>query len=98
MNRMDLSLLISTIMMLKQSILKEYLFKVMKKINKLSIQNHFNQSIQYSDEDLLKDINIILENIDDWIRHYNCEMRMSMKKELMSNLVEIKKMFYNTIK
>jgi hypothetical protein len=99
MNKMDLSLLISTIMMLKQSILKQYLFKVIKKLNKLSIQNHFNQSMKhYLDEDLMEDINVILENMDDWIRHYNCEIRMSMKKELMSNLVEIKKMFYDIIK
>ena len=87
MNKIDLSLLISTIFMLKQSVLKDYLFKVMKKINKLSIQNHFNQSIKYHlDEDMIEDINIILENIDNWIR-------LSMKKELMCNLVEIKRMF-----
>jgi hypothetical protein len=94
MNKIDLSLLISTIFMLKQSVLKDYLFKVMKKINKLSIQNHFNQSIKYHlDEDMIEDINIILENIDNWIRHYNYEIRISMKKELMCNLVEIKRMF-----
>ena len=95
---MNLSLLISTIVMLKQSVLKDYLFKVMKKLNKLSIQNHFDESIKYHlDEDILEDINIILKNMDDWIRHYNSEVRMPMKKELMTNLVEIKQMFKQMI-
>lgn len=91
-NNMDLSLLISTIVMLKQSVLKDtdYLFKVMIKLNKLLIQNNFNESIKYH---LDEDINIILKNVDDWIRHYNSEIRMSMKRELMTNLEKIKKMF-----
>jgi hypothetical protein len=94
MNKMDLTLLISTIIMLKQSILKENLFKVMNKINNLSMQNNFNQSIKYNlDEDMMEDINIILNNIDEWIRHYNSEIRMSMKRELMVNLGKIKMMF-----
>lgn len=89
---MDLSLLISTIVMLKQSVLKDtdYLFKVMIKLNKLLIQNNFNESIKYH---LDEDINIILKNVDDWIRHYNSEIRMSMKRELITNLEKIKKMF-----
>ena len=95
---MNLSLLISTIVMLKQSVLKDYLFKVMKKLNNLLTQNNFNESIKYHlDEDILEDINIILKNIDDWIRHYNSEIRMTMKKELMTNLVEIKQMFKQMI-
>jgi hypothetical protein len=92
MNKMDLSLLISTIVMLKQSTLKDYLFKVMKKLNKMSIQNHFNES-KYITVDIIEDIDIILENIDNWMRHYNSEIRMTMKKELITNLVKIKMMF-----
>lgn len=96
---MDLSLLISTVVMLKQCTLKDYLFKIVKKINKLSIQNYFNESIKYNldkniTEDIIEDINIILENMDDWIRNYNTVI----KRELMSNLGEIKKMFYVIIK
>ena len=107
MNKMDLSLLISTIFMLKQSILKDNLFKIMKKLNKLSMQNNFNESMQNNfnesmkynlNEDVIEDINILLENMDDWIRYYNSEIRMSIKKELMNNLVEIKRMFYFVIK
>lgn len=98
MNKINLNLLISTIIILKQSTLKEYLFKVMMKLNKLSIKNYFNESMNYNlNTDIIEDINIILENIDDWIRHYNSEMRMSMNKELIINLAEIKKMFYVTI-
>jgi len=92
MNKMDLSLLISTIIMLKQSTLKDYLFKVMRKLNKISMQNHFNES-KYITVDIIEDINIILNNIDNWIRHYNSEMRITMKKELIIKLVEIKIMF-----
>jgi hypothetical protein len=100
---MDLSLLISTVVMLKQCTLKDYLFKIVKKINKLSIQNYFNESIKYNldkniTEDIIEDINIILENIDDWIRNYNTVMRITMKRELIYNLGEIKKMFYVIIK
>ncbi len=100
---MDLSLLISTIVMLKQCTLKDYLFKIVKKINKLSIQNYFNESIKYNldkniTEDIIEDINIILENMDDWIINYNAVMRITMKRELISNLGEIKKMFYVIIK
>ena len=107
MNKMDLSLLISTIFMLKQSILKDNLFKIMKKLNKLSMQNNFNESMQNNfnesmkynlNEDVIEDINILLENMDDWIRYYNSEIRMSIKKELINNLVEIKRMFYFVIK
>ncbi len=95
---MDLSLLISTIIMLKQSILKDYLFKIMKKLNKLSMQNHFNESIKYNiNKDTIEDINIILENMDDWIRNYNSAVRMTMKRELMTNLGEIKRMFQQMI-
>jgi transcriptional regulator CtsR len=84
--------------MLKQSTLKYYLFKVMKKLNNLLTQHNFNESIKYHlDEDILEDINIILKNIDDWIRHYNSEIRMTMKKELMTNLGEIKQMFKQMI-
>jgi hypothetical protein len=96
---MDLSLLISTIVMLKQCTLKDYLFRVMTKINNLLIQTNFNQSIKYNiTEDIIEDINIILDNMDEWMRHYNSQIRMTMKKELMSNLGEIKKMFYVLIK
>jgi hypothetical protein len=92
MNKMDLSLLISTIIMLKQSTLKDYLFKVMRKLNKISMQNYFNES-KYITVDIIEDINIILNNMDNWIRHYNSEMRITMKKELIIKLVEIKIMF-----
>lgn len=95
---MNISLLISTIVMLKQCTLKDYLFRVMTKINNLLIQSNFNQSIKYNiTEDIIEDINIILDNMDEWIRHYNSEMKMTMKRELMTNLGEIKKMFYVVI-
>lgn len=84
--------------MLKQCTLKDYLFRVMTKINNLLIQSNFNQSIKYNiTEDIIEDINIILDNMDEWIRHYNSEMKMTMKRELMTNLGEIKKMFYVVI-
>ncbi len=99
MDRIDLSLLISTIAMLKQCMLKDYLFIIVKKINKLTMKKYFNELIKYSlTEDILEDINVILNNMDDWMRHYNSEMRMTMKRELMINLGEIKKMFYVVIK
>jgi hypothetical protein len=70
-----------------------------KKINKLTMKKYFNELIKYSlTEDILEDINVILNNMDDWMRHYNSEMRMTMKRELMINLGEIKKMFYVVIK
>jgi hypothetical protein len=89
-----LNLLVSTILMLKKSVLKDYLFKVMTNLNKLELHNNFNDSTKYKlDENIIENINIILENMDEWIRHYNSEIRMSMKKELMINLGEIKKIF-----
>ena len=98
MDRIDLSLLISTIVMLKQCILRDYLCIIMKKINKLTMKNYFNELIKYSlTEDILEDINIILNNMDDWIRYYNSEMKMTIKRELMTNLEEIRKMFYVVI-
>jgi hypothetical protein len=79
--------------------LKDYLFIIVKKINKLTMKKYFNELIKYSlTEDILEDINVILNNMDDWMRHYNSEMRMTMKRELMINLGEIKKMFYVVIK
>ncbi len=99
MDKMDMSLLISTISMLNQCMLRDYLCIIVKKINKLTMKKYFNELIKYSlTEDILEDINIILNNMDDWMRYYNSEMRMKMKRELMINLGEIKKMFYVVIK
>jgi hypothetical protein len=92
---MDVNLLLSTILMLKKSLLKNYLFKVMINLNKLKIKNHFDESIKINilTDDIIKDIHIFLENMDEWIRNYNSEMRISMKRELIINLAEIKIMF-----
>lgn len=81
--------------MLKKSVLKDYLFKLMINLNKLKIKTHFDESIKMNilNEDIINDIHIFLENMDEWIRHYNSEMRLSMKKELIANLSEIKIMF-----
>lgn len=98
MDRIDLNLLISTIFMLKQCMLKDYLFKIVKKINNLLIQTNFNELININlTEDIIEDINIILDNMDDWIRYYNSEMRITIKRELIANLEEIRKMFYVVI-
>jgi len=89
---MNTELLLSTILMLKKSSLKDYLYKIMKNINILKIQNHFADDIVFT-ENIIEDIIILLENMDDWIRNYNSSTKMLMNKELMSNLLEIKKMF-----
>ena len=84
--------------MLKKCILKDYLFKIVKKINKLTMKKYFNELIKFNlTEDIIEDINIILDNMDDWMRHYNSEMKITMKRELMTNLEEIRKMFYVVI-
>lgn len=92
---MDINLLLSTILMLKKSLLKDYLFKVMINLNKLKIKNHFDESIKINilTDDIIKDIHIFLENMDEWIINYNSEMRISMKRELIINLAKIKIMF-----
>jgi hypothetical protein len=92
---MNMNLLLSTILMLKKSLLKDYLFKVMINLNKLKIKNHFDESIKINilTEDVIEDIHTFLENMDEWIRNYNLEMRLSMKRELIINLAEIKMMF-----
>lgn len=92
----DTNLLLSTILMLKKSLLKDYLFKIMINLNKLKINNEMKDKNLLND-DMTQDIYILLENMDDWIRFYNSSMRMSMKKELIFNLGEIKKMFYDII-
>lgn len=92
---MNMNLLLSTILMLKKSLLKDYLFKVMVNLNKLKIKNHFDESIKINvlTEDVIEDIHTFLENVDEWVRNYNSEMRLSMKRELIINLSEIKIMF-----
>ena len=92
---MNMNLLLSTILMLKKSLLKDYLFKVMINLNKLKIKNHFDESIKINilTEDVIEDIHTFLENMDEWIRNYNLEMRLLMKRELIINLAEIKMMF-----
>lgn len=97
-----MNLLLSTILMLKKSILKDYLFKVMKKLNKLQMnfnKHDENEMCDYDqiNQNIIHDVHIILENIDEWIRHYNSESRMSMKRELSNNLIEIKNMFIRFI-
>jgi hypothetical protein len=81
--------------MLKKSLLKDYLFKVMVNLNKLKIKNNFDESIKINilTGDVIKYIHIFLENVDELVRNYNSEMRMSMKRELIINLAEIKMMF-----
>jgi len=92
---MNINLLLSTILMLKKSLLKDYLFKVMVNLNKLKIKNNFDESIKINilTGDVIKYIHIFLENVDELVRNYNSEMRMSMKRELIINLAEIKMMF-----
>jgi hypothetical protein len=84
------NLLLSTILMLNESIIKDYLFKVMINLNKFNVKNHFECLTNYNfDDDIIKDINAILDNMDSWIRHYNSIMRMPMKRELFNNLKKI---------
>jgi|688.fasta_scaffold14170_5 hypothetical protein len=84
------NLLLSTILMLNKSIIKDYLFKLMMNLNKLNVQNHFEHSGNYNlNDDMIEDINIILDNMDSWIRLYNSEMRMLMKRELFNNLKKL---------
>jgi len=98
---MNINLLLSTILMLKKSLLKDYLFKVMVNLNKLKIKNHFDETIKINvnvlNEDIIEDIYIFLENMDEWIRNYNSQMKMSMKRELTNNLKEIKNIFTQLI-
>lgn len=91
---MSANLLLSTILMLKKSIIKDYLFKIMTKLNKLEIQTHFNNNKKYIlNEDIIEDVNIVLNNMDLWIRNYNSENRMAMNRELSYNLKELVKEF-----
>lgn len=91
---MNANLLLSTILMLKKSILKDYLFKIMTNLNKLEIQTHFNNDKKYIlNEDTIEDINMVLNNMDSWIRNYNSEKRMAMNRELSYNLKELVKEF-----
>ena len=92
---MNINLLLSTILMLKKSLLKDYLFKVMVNLNKLKMKNNFDESIKINilTGDVIKYIHIFLENVDELVRNYNSEMRISMKRELIINLAEIKMMF-----
>jgi hypothetical protein len=84
------NLLLSTILMLNKSIIKDYLFKVMMNLNKLNVKNHFECLTNYNlDDDIIEDINSILDNMDSWIRHYNSAMRMPMKRELFNNLKKL---------
>lgn len=87
------SLLLSTILMLKPSIIKNYLFKIMKNLNKLAIKNHFNEKKynlnENENEDIIDDMNIVLDNMDLWIRNYNSERRMTMNRELSNNLKQL---------
>ena len=88
------NLLLETILMLKPSILKNYLFKVMTDLNKLTIQNDFDSEKKYNlHYETVEDINIILNNINLWIRNYNFSMGTSMKKRLLINLKELVKEF-----
>lgn len=94
---MNTSLLLSTILMLKKSFLKDYLFKIMTNLNKLNVKNHFNNDPMQINEDIIADIHIFLENMDEWMRIYNSTMRLTMKKELIQNLIEIREMFKTKI-
>jgi hypothetical protein len=87
-----LSLLLSTILMLKKSNIKNHLCKIMKKLNILSMQYHF-EKINLT-EDLIEDMRIISEDMDLWIRHYSYfEIRMPIKRELLNNLKELENIF-----
>ena len=92
------NLLLSTILMLNKSIIKDYLFKIMTDLNKLAIHNHFNDKKYNLNEDTIEDINIVLDNIDLWIRNYNSEKKMSMNVELSYNLKELVKEFEELLK
>lgn len=92
------NLLLSTILMLNKSILKDYLFKIMKDLNKLAIHDHFNCEKYNLNEDTIEDINVVLDNIDLWIRNYNSEKRISMNRELTYNLKEIVREFEELLK
>jgi hypothetical protein len=86
------SLLLSTILMLKKSNIKNHLCKIMTKLNILSMQYHF-ENFNLT-EDLIEDICIISEDMDLWIRYYSYfEIRMPVKKELLNNLKELEKIF-----
>ena len=49
-------------------------------------------------EDTIEDINIVLDNIDLWIKNYNSEKKMSMNVELSYNLKELVKEFEELLK
>ena len=84
----DMHLILSTISMLKNSKLKNYLFDFSRRINKMMFQFHSSEETELT---IIEYATIILENMDAWVRQYNSEMRMTMKKELASNLVQMKK-------
>jgi hypothetical protein len=99
----DMNLILSTVEMLKNSKLKQHLFYLSCQMNRMAMQSYLlntssNQAIimEYISE--IKDYShIILTNIDDWIRNYNSQLRMSMKKELASGLIQIKQMLKNIV-
>jgi hypothetical protein len=82
--------------------LKKHLFDLSCRMNRITMQTYLSNTTDHATimeyiieiEDY---ISIILANIDDWIRHYNSQLRMSMKKELSGGLVQIKQMLKNIV-
>ena len=101
-SKVDMNLILSTLSMLKSSMLKKHLFDLSCRMNRITMQTYLSNTTDHATimeyiieiEDY---ISIILANIDDWIRHYNSQLRMSMKKELSGGLVQIKQMLKNIV-
>jgi len=102
------SLLLSTILMLQKSTLRDNLFKLSQNISKMNMLTYSHETklekttINNFKQIINEDIIYVLENIDDWIMNelifnYNSKRRMNMPKELIYNLTKIKEMFLNYI-
>lgn len=97
------SLLLSTILMLQKSPLHDNLFKLSKNISKMNMLSYMydiklkKDVINNFKKIINEDIMYILENMDNWIFHYNSNRRMNMSKQLINNLAKIKEMLLNYI-
>lgn len=96
------SILLTSILMLQNSPLRNNLYELTKNITKMNMLSYIinktkleidamNKLKQIINEDMI----FILENIDLWIIQYNSTRRMNMPTELVHNLSKIKKMFNN---
>ena len=102
-SKIDMNLILSTLELLKNSKLKRHLFDLTSRINRITMKT-YSSNMGGNDETIMEYINdiedyahLILENIDDWIRNYNSQLRMTMKKELAGGLIQIKQMLKNII-